>query len=76
MVDKIARMGDSYFRIGGWGRRNDLVLSPLRMSALASNQRFERSRGRLFGEPRRESMIEINPFRLSPAQPRVAQPHC
>jgi len=31
--------------------------------------------GRVFGEPRRESMIEINQLRWSAAQPRVAQPH-
>ena len=40
-----------------------------------SNQRFERSRDRVFGGPRRESMIEINQLRWMPAQPRVAQPH-
>ena len=31
--------------------------------------------GSNFGEPRRESMIEINQLRWSVAQPRVAQPH-
>jgi hypothetical protein len=41
----------------------------------SSNNRLERSRGRVFGEPRRESMFEINQLRLSLAQPRVAQPH-
>jgi hypothetical protein len=40
-----------------------------------SNNRFERSRGRVFGEPRRESMLGINQFRLSATQSRVAQPH-
>ena len=40
-----------------------------------SNQRFERSRDRVFGEPRRGSMIGINQFCLSSARPRVAQPH-
>jgi hypothetical protein len=40
-----------------------------------SNYRFERSRGRVFGESRRESMIGINQLRFASAQPRVAQPH-
>jgi hypothetical protein len=40
-----------------------------------SNNRFERSRGSGFGEPRRESMIEIKHLRLTPVKPRVAQPH-
>jgi len=39
-----------------------------------SNHRFERSRVGVFGEPRRESMIGVNQFRLSLAQPRDAQP--
>ena len=40
-----------------------------------SNNRFERSRGRVFGEPRSRSMIGINQLRLASAQSRVAQPH-
>ena len=32
--------------------------------------------GSIFGEPRRESMIEINQLRLSSTRTRVAQPHC
>jgi len=47
----------------------------LLLASSASNNRFERSRGRVFGEPRRESMIWINQFRFAPAQPRVAQPY-
>jgi hypothetical protein len=39
-----------------------------------SNNRFEQSRGGVFGGPRRESMIGINQLRFSLAQPRVAQP--
>jgi len=39
------------------------------------NHRLERSRGRVFGEPRRESMIGINCLRLMLVKPRVAQPH-
>jgi hypothetical protein len=42
--------------------------------ARQSNNRLERSRGRIFGGPRRESMIEINQLRLS-SRTRVAQPH-
>jgi hypothetical protein len=38
------------------------------------NNRFERSRGRLFGEPRRGSMIGIKRLCLS-RRTRVAQPH-
>jgi hypothetical protein len=38
------------------------------------NNRFERSRGCTFGEPRRE-WIEINCLRLTLAKLRVAQPH-
>jgi hypothetical protein len=45
------------------------------ISRAASNQRFERSRGSIFGEPRRESMIWINQLRSSAAHSRVAQPH-
>jgi hypothetical protein len=37
--------------------------------------KVERSRGRVFGEPRRGSMIGIKQFRLTLAKPRVAQPH-
>jgi len=40
-----------------------------------SNNRFERTRGIVFGEPRKGSMIGIKQFRLRSAQPRVAQPH-
>jgi hypothetical protein len=39
------------------------------------NNRFERSRGRIFGEPRKKSMIEIKQHRSLSAQQRVAQPH-
>jgi hypothetical protein len=41
----------------------------------APNNRLERSRGRVFDEPRRESMIGIKCLRLSLVKPRVAQPH-
>jgi hypothetical protein len=41
----------------------------------ASNNRFERSQGRVFGKPRRGSMIGIKCLRLTPTQSRVAQPH-
>jgi hypothetical protein len=37
--------------------------------------RLERSRGGVFGKPRRESMIWTNHFRMISSQPRVAQPH-
>jgi hypothetical protein len=53
-------------------RFSTLVLSAV---VVTPNNRFERARGRIFVEPRRESMIGINQFRLSTAQPRVAQPH-
>ena len=46
-----------------------------RSTPAASNNRFERSRGITFGEPRRRSMIWINQLRSMSAQPRVAQPH-
>jgi hypothetical protein len=39
------------------------------------NNRFERSRGRVFGGLWRGSMIETKQLRWSPAQPRVAQPY-
>jgi hypothetical protein len=42
---------------------------------LSANNRFERSRGIISVEPRRESMLEINQLRLLLAQTRVAQPH-
>jgi hypothetical protein len=41
----------------------------------SSNNRFERRRGSVFGEPRRESMIVINQLRFVMAHRRVAQPH-
>jgi hypothetical protein len=41
----------------------------------SSNNRFERSRGIISVEPRRESMIGIKQLRLVWTQPRVAQPH-
>jgi len=41
----------------------------------ASNNRFERSRGDAFVWPRRGSMIGIKCLRLTPVNPRVAQPH-
>ncbi len=44
-------------------------------SCTPPNNRFERSQGRIFGAPRRGSMIGINQLRLL-SQPRVAQPHC
>ena len=40
----------------------------------SANNRFERSRGRVFDEPRRGSMIGIKCLRLTLAKPRVAQP--
>jgi hypothetical protein len=46
-----------------------------RSSRETPNNRFERSRGRIFGGPRRESMICINQLSWSSAQSRVAQPH-
>ena len=39
------------------------------------NNRLERSRGRIFDEPRRESMIWINQLRLASTHSSVA-PHC
>jgi hypothetical protein len=39
------------------------------------NNRFERSRGNSFGEPRSRWMIGINQLRLLHVQHRVAQPH-
>jgi hypothetical protein len=45
------------------------------MAICEANNRFERSRGGVFGEPGRGSMIYINQLRLTSAQPRVAQPH-
>jgi hypothetical protein len=45
------------------------------MRDLTSNNRFERSRGHIFVEPRRGSMIWINQLRSRATQPRVAQPH-
>jgi dihydrofolate reductase len=45
------------------------------LNCATPNNRFERSRGRLFDEPRRESMIGINQLRLSATQSRVAQTH-
>ena len=53
-------------------------IDPLRWRYLvvtASNNRFERSRGGVFGEPRRGSMIGIKCLRSRLAKPRVAQPH-
>ena len=44
-------------------------------SFMASNNGLERSRGRVFGERRRESMIEIKCLRLTRAKPRVAHAH-
>jgi hypothetical protein len=41
----------------------------------SANSRFERSRDRVFGGPRRDLMIRINQLRLMSTQPRVAQPH-
>jgi hypothetical protein len=41
-----------------------------------SNNRFERSRGIICVEPRRESMIGIRYVCLTSAPSRVAQPHC
>jgi hypothetical protein len=42
---------------------------------MPSNNRFERSRGVVFCEPRGESMIGIKQLRWMSVQPRVAQPH-
>ena len=44
-------------------------------TGLTVNNRFERSRDRVFGEPRRGSMIWINRLRLAAKHSRVAQPH-
>jgi hypothetical protein len=57
-----------------------LSLSPFRFpitltNPTSSNNRFERSQGRVFGELGRESMMAINQLRWMSAQPRVAQPH-
>ena len=46
----------------------------MRPSVVPPNNRFERSRGRVFGESRRGSMIGTKQLRLSSAQPHVAQP--
>jgi hypothetical protein len=43
--------------------------SRLQLRWVSSNNCLERSRGRVFGEPRRGSMIEINQLRFSSAQP-------
>jgi hypothetical protein len=45
----------------------------MRAVRTASNNRLERSRGRVFDEPWRESMIGIKCLRLTLAKPRVAQ---
>jgi hypothetical protein len=61
-----------------WGHQSIQVkANELRRYAVrgTSNNRFERSRGRSFGGPRRESMIGIKQLRLTATQPRVAQPH-
>jgi len=42
---------------------------------LSANNRFERSRGSVFGGLGRGSMIWINQLRLTSTQPRVAQPN-
>src|SRR5271154_736602 len=42
---------------------------PVTMEMLTSNNRLERSRGPIFGGPRRESMIEIKCLRLTLAKP-------
>jgi hypothetical protein len=52
-----------------------VVFLPLTDRPHASNNRFERSRGSVFGEPRSGSMIGIKCLRLTLAKPRVAQPH-
>jgi hypothetical protein len=52
---------------GSIGAPNLLTMIP--------NNRFERSRGIIFGKRRKESMIGINQLRSAAAQPRVAQPH-
>jgi len=48
---------------------------PFDMPNAQPNNRFERSRGGGFDEPRRGSMIWINQLRLTSTQPHVAQPH-
>ena len=45
------------------------------LRAASSHNPFGRSRGRVFVEPRRESMIGTKGVRLTPVQPRVARPH-
>ena len=52
-----------------------LLLVPIDWPKRPSNNRFERSRGGVFGGPRRGSMIWIKQLRLTATQPRVAQPH-
>jgi hypothetical protein len=47
----------------------------LHLSVRPSNNRFERSRGRVFVGPRRESMIGIKCLHLTLVKPRVVQPH-
>ena len=54
---------------GGVGAALSLVAS------VPSNHRFERSRGRVFGGPRRGSMIRIKKLRLMAPHSRAAQPH-
>jgi hypothetical protein len=57
--------------------RWDFEMHRYKLVALTAtpNNRFERSRGRVFVEPLREWMIRINYLRFAPTQPRVAQPH-
>jgi hypothetical protein len=66
---------DYSVRVGCPQNRLRLRFAQRSMSALPSNNRFERSRGRIFVGPRRESMMGINQLRLMSAPPRVAQPH-
>jgi hypothetical protein len=44
-------------------------------ATIRPNNRFEPSRGRIFDEPRRKSMVGINRLPWSATHSRVAQPH-
>ena len=68
-------VSDVLFNIRGRNIPGSVMWAPVVLTPQASNQRFERSRGRVFDEPRRGSMIGIKQLRLVPAHPRVAQPY-
>jgi hypothetical protein len=53
--------------------RTEFLVDPVRLKDLTIGS-SDRG-GRVFGEPRSGSMIEMNKLRFPTAQPRVAQPH-